>query len=86
MTKHIKPINLKTIEQDYLTPTDQDDDRLLELKEIINNLNLVDKTIMLLYIEKASLRKVGAELGVSLTTACKKIQAIQNQIKKQLKK
>ena len=85
MTKHIQPIkNIKTLQADYLTVTEEDDDKMLRLKEIVADLNLVDKTIFLLYIKHASMRKVAKELNVSLTTACKKINTIQLNIINQL--
>ena len=80
MTKKIPTINIHSAERDYLTPTPDDDDGLLELKDKIGRLNQVDKIIFLLYVEHGSLRKIAKILDVSLTTAHKRVKAIKKKI------
>lgn len=68
------------MEEDYLTPSPDDDDRLTDLKKQIGGLNKVDRIILLLYIEYASLRKVAKELSISLSTVHKRIRKIKEKI------
>ena len=68
------------MEEDYLTPSPDDDDRLTDLKKQISGLNKVDRIILLLYIEYASLRKVAKELSISLSTVHKRIRKIKEKI------
>lgn len=59
---------------DILCP---DSDRVRLLKYVIDNcLNLVDRTIILLYADCQSLRKLGEILGVSHATARTEVQRI----------
>lgn len=54
-----------------------EDARTLRIKEIIDTkLSLADKTIILLYVDCQSYRKLGARLGVSHTTIRKDVQRI----------
>lgn len=58
-----------------------DDHRVRTLKYIIDNrLTQVDKTIILLYAEHQSLRKLGEILGVSHATARTEVQRIKRLI------
>lgn len=55
----------------------EEDARTLRIKEIIDTkLSLADKTIILLYVDCMSYRKLGARLGVSHTTILKDVQRI----------
>ena len=83
-----------------LTPKDIKDikEELLPIDDIFNNyselldrtkrnfasLDEVDKTILILYMELGSLRKVGEELGVSHTLIYKNITRIKEKFKKKL--
>lgn len=56
---------------------DQDEERVSEVKRIITQkLSPVDRTIMLLYVDCQSLRKLGKRLGVSHMTCKKEIERI----------
>lgn len=65
--------NVLDIMKDYQCKEDillSDDPRVVILKDILNNkLNLQDRTIILLYLEHQSYRKVGKKLCVSHMTA-----------------
>ena len=55
----------------------EDDARVSRIKEIIDTkLSLADKTIILLYADCQSYRKLGARLGVSHMTIRREIQRI----------
>ena len=77
----------KLIKEEYAYKADilcEDDGRVRSLKYIIDNrLTQVDKTIILLYAELQSLRKLGAILGVSHATARTEVQRIKGIILKE---
>lgn len=83
MIKEEKKINIKELWKEYARPKDDDlifteeDDKTLLLKEIIETgLTSFDRTILLLYVEKGSLRVVAEELDVSHTAISKKMDQI----------
>lgn len=77
-------INLKDIYEDYAEDTsifNEEDDRVAKLKHIIfNDLDEIDRRIILLYVEYQSLRKLAATLKVSTTTAYYKVKEIKQKI------
>lgn len=70
----------RTISQDYKFNGDiftQDDDRVAKVKYIVDNrLSQVDRTIILLYADCGSLRKLGQRMGLSHMTMRKEIVRI----------
>lgn len=74
----------KAIRQEYRYVPDimtEDDDRVSKLKWIINTrLTTVDRTIILLYADCQSYRKLGAMLGLSHMTVRKECLRIREQI------
>lgn len=70
----------KTIKEDYKFNPDiftQDDERVSKVKYIIDNkLSQVDKTIILLYADCGSLRKLGQRMGMSHMTIRKEVVRI----------
>ena len=77
-------ISLKDIYEDYAEDTtifNEEDDKVRKIKHIIfNDLDEVDRRIILLYSEFESLRKLAAELNVSTTTAYYKVKEIKQKI------
>ena len=77
----------RKIRQDYAYNPDimnAEDERLTRVKKIIDQkLSLADKTIILLYVDCQSLRKLGARLGVSHMTLRREVQRIKNIILKE---
>lgn len=77
----------RKIKQEYSYNPDimnEEDERLTRVKEIIDNkLSLADKTIILLYVDCQSYRKLGARLGVSHMTLRREVQRIKNIILKE---
>lgn len=62
----------------------EDDPRVSRVKEIIDTkLSLADKTIIILYVDCQSYRKLGARLGVSHMTIRREVQRIKNIILKE---
>ena len=73
----------RTIKEEYAYNQDilsKDDDRVAKVKQIIDTrLSVVDKTIILLYADCQSYRKLGKKLGVSHMTIrreCMRIKKI----------
>ena len=77
----------RKIRQDYTYNPDimnEEDERLTRLKKIIDQkLSLADKTIILLYVDCQSYRKLGKRLGVSHMTLRREVQRIKNIILKE---
>ena len=77
----------RKIKQEYTYNPDimcEDDPRISRVKEIIDTkLSLADKTIILLYVDCQSYRKLGARLGVSHMTLRREVQRIKNIILKE---
>ena len=74
--------DFKDIMEDYVFDADimnMEDERVHRIKEIINTrLSLVDKTLILLYVDCQSFRKLGERLGLSHMTCRKEIIRIKN--------
>lgn len=77
-------MNIKELYDEYRV-SDEDDDYMLQVKNIINDLPAPDRILLLLYSEEQSLRKVAAKLGVSSGTVHQKIKQIREIIKNRLK-
>lgn len=77
----------RKIRQEYTYNPDimnEEDERLTRVKKIIDQkLSLADKTIILLYVDCQSYRKLGARLGVSHMTLRREVQRIKNIILKE---
>ena len=77
----------RKIKQEYTYNPDimcEDDPRISRVKEIIDTkLSLADKTIILLYVDCQSYRKLGKRLGVSHMTIRREVQRIKNIILKE---
>lgn len=79
--------DFKDIKEDYVFDADimnMEDERVHRIKEIINTrLSLADKTLILLYLDCQSFRKLGERLGLSHMTCWKEIIRIKNIILKE---
>ena len=77
----------RKIKQEYTYNPDimnEENERLTRIKKIIDKkLSLADKTIILLYVDCQSYRKLGARLGVSHMTIRREVQRIKNIILKE---
>lgn len=86
-TKREVVSEFRKIRQDYTYNPDimnEEDERLTRLKKIIEEkLSLADKTIILLYVDCQSYRKLGKRLGVSHMTIRREVQRIKNIILKE---
>lgn len=79
--------DFRQIKEDYAWHNDimtADDEKVGRIKEIINTrLSLIDKTIILLYVDCQSYRKLGRRLGVSHMTIRREVQRIKQIILKE---
>ena len=70
----------KEIKEDYKFTNDimcDEDERIHRIKEIINTkLSIFDKTLILLYVDCLSYRKLGQRLGLSHMTCRKEVLRI----------
>lgn len=77
----------RAIKQDYAYDSDimsMDDERVAKIKMIIDTkLSLVDKTIILLYVDCQSYRKLGEKMHLSHMTVRREIIRIKNIILKE---
>lgn len=77
----------RKIKEDYVHNPDimnDEDERSSRIKEIIDTkLSLADKTIILLYVDCMSYRKLGKRLGVSHMTIRRDVLRIKNIILKE---
>ena len=77
----------RAIKQDYAYDSDimsKDDERVAKIKKIIDTkLSLVDKTIILLYVDWQSYRKLGEKMHLSHMTVRREIIRIKNIILKE---
>ena len=84
MISHKQQISLKKIEEEYEGDFLKDDDRIFRLKQIINELDDLDKAILIMYAEKGSMAKTGKIFNVSAATIYTNIKRIRNIIKDKL--
>ena len=72
---------MKYDEVDYLTVTDEDDDRIVRIKEMLKGLRKVERDIFLTYVEEGTYAAVARRYNVSAPTAKTYINAIKKTLK-----
>ena len=77
-------ISLQKIIDEYDSDIFVDDDRIFRLKEIINELDDLDKAILIVYADEGSMEKTGKKFNVSSATIYYNIKRIRNIIKEKL--
>lgn len=76
--------SLQKIEEEYIGDFLKDDDRIFRLKQIINELDDLDKAILIMYAEKGSMSKTSKLFNVSAATIYTNIKRIRQKIKDKL--
>lgn len=76
--------SLKKIEEEYVDDIFVDDDKMYKLKQIINELDDLDKAILIIYADEQSMAKAGKKFNVSAATIYTNIKRIRNIIKEKL--
>ena len=84
MTFQKPHISLKRIEEEYADDIFVDDDKMYELKQIINELDDLDKALLIVYADEGSMAKAGKKFNVSAATIYSNIKRIRQIIKEKL--
>ena len=84
MILHKQQISLSKIEEEYEGDFLKDDERMFKLKQIIDELDDLDKAILIIYADEGSMAKAGKKLNVSAATIYANVKRIRNIIKEKL--
>ena len=84
MTFQKQHISLQKIIDEYNSDIFVDDDRIFRLKEVINELDDLDRAILIVYADEGSMAKAGKKFNVSAATIYTNIKRIRNIIKEKL--
>ena len=85
MTSHKQQTpSLKKIEEEYMGDFLKDDDRIFRIKQIINELDDLDRAILIVYADEGSMAKAGKKFNVSAATIYTNIKRIRQIIKEKL--
>ena len=84
MTFQKPHISLKKIQEEYVSDIFVDDDKMYRLKEIIDDLDDLDKAILIVYADEGSMEKTGKKFNVSSATIYYNIKRIRDIIKEKL--
>ena len=77
-------ISLSKIEEEYIGDFLKDDDQMFKLKQIINELDDLDRAILIIYADEGSMKKAGKKFNVSAATIYSNIKRIRQEIKERL--
>ena len=84
MTFQKQHISLQKIEEEYEGDFLKDDDQMFKLKQIINELDDLDKALIIVYADEGSMAKAGKKFNVSAATIYYNIKRIRQIIKEKL--
>ena len=84
MTFQKQHISLSKIIDEYNSDIFVDDDRIFRLKEVINELDDLDKALIIVYADEGSMAKAGRKFNVSAATIYTNIKRIRQVIKEKL--
>ena len=84
MILHKQQVSLSKIEEEYEGDFLKDDESIFRLKQIINELDDLDRAILIIYADEGSMAKAGKKLNVSAATIYANIKRIRNIIKEKL--
>ena len=76
--------SLKKIEEEYVSDIFVDDDKMYKIKEIIEDLDDLDRALLIIYADEGSMAKTGKKFNVSPATIHSNIKRIRNIIKEKL--
>ena len=77
-------ISLQKIIDEYDSDIFIDDERMYKLKQIINELDDLDRAILIVYADEGSMAKAGRKFNVSAATIYTNIKRIRQVIKEKL--
>ena len=84
MTFQKQHTSLQKIIDEYNSDIFVDDDRIFRLKEVINELDDLDRAILIMYADEGSMAKAGKKFNVSAATIYSNIKRIRQVIKEKL--
>ena len=84
MTFQKQHTSLSKIIDEYNSDIFVDDDKMYELKQIINELDDLDKALLIIYADEGSMAKAGKKFNVSAATIYSNIKRIRQVIKEKL--
>lgn len=84
MISHKQHTSLQKIEEEYIGDFLKDDDRMFKLKGIIENMDDLDRAILIVYADEGSMAKAGKIFNVSAATIYSNIKRIRQKIKEKL--
>ena len=84
MISHKQTPSLQKIEDEYIGDFLKDDDQMFKLKQIINELDDLDRAILIIYADEGSMKKAGSKFNVSAATIYTHIKRIRQIIKDKL--
>ena len=84
MTFQKQHTSLSKIIDEYNSDIFVDDDRIFRLKEVINELDDLDRAILIMYADEGSMAKAGKKFNVSAATIYTNVKRIRNIIKEKL--
>ena len=84
MTFQKQHTSLSKIIDEYNSDIFVDDDRIFRLKEVINELDDLDRAILIVYADEGSMAKAGRKFNVSAATIYSNIKRIRQTIKEKL--
>ena len=84
MISHKQQISLQKIEEEYMGDFLKDDEKMFKLKQIIENLDDLDRAILIVYADEGSMAKAGSKFNVSAATIYTNIKRIRQVIKEKL--
>ena len=76
--------SLKKIEEEDIGDFLKDDDQMFKLKQIIDELDDLDKALLIIYADEQSMAKAGNKFNVSAATIYTNIKRIRQVIKEKL--
>ena len=82
LTRHTP--SLSKIEEEYEGDFLKDDEKMFKLKEIIKNLDDLDRAILIIYADEGSMAKAGKKFNVSAATIYTNVKRIRQEIKEKL--
>ena len=84
MTCQKQHTSLQKIIDEYDSDIFIDDDKMYKLKQIINELDDLDKALLIVYADEGSMAKAGRKFNVSAATIYTNIKRIRQVIKEKL--
>ena len=84
MISHKQQISLQKIEEEYIGDFLKDDDQMFKIKQIIDELDDLDRALLIIYADEGSMAKAGKKFNVSAATIYTNIKRIRNIIKEKL--